>query len=297
MSSQCTNDGAYVLTVTFDLGTDLKIALVQVQNRVQLAMPQMPDAGAAAGRQYQEEDAQHPAGGEPLLARRPLRRALPVELRDAPHPRRADASARRQRRDVPRRAGLQHPRLARSGEAGRAEHDRRRRRLGHPRAEQSDGGGPTRPAAGGGAGRTSSRPSAPWGGSRRPNSSARSSSRPARRSTAPRAGPWSGSATWPGSSSAPSSTTSRACWTESRRSALAIFQTPTANMLDTADGVRRKMERAEAEFSRRTRLPHRLRHDARSSPSRSSKSSKRCATRSSWWPSWCWCSCRTGGRR
>ena len=42
MSSQCTNDGAYVLTVTFELGTDLKIALVQVQNRVQLAMPQMP---------------------------------------------------------------------------------------------------------------------------------------------------------------------------------------------------------------------------------------------------------------
>ncbi len=42
MSSQCTNDGAYTLTVTFDLGTDLKLALVQVQNRVQLAMPQMP---------------------------------------------------------------------------------------------------------------------------------------------------------------------------------------------------------------------------------------------------------------
>ncbi|MGD0518744.1 MAG: efflux RND transporter permease subunit, partial [Thermoguttaceae bacterium] len=42
MSSQCTNDGAYVLTVTFDIGTNLKIALVQVQNRVQLAMPQMP---------------------------------------------------------------------------------------------------------------------------------------------------------------------------------------------------------------------------------------------------------------
>jgi multidrug efflux pump len=43
MSSQCTNDGAYTLTVTFNLGTDLKLALVQVQNRVQLAMPQMPD--------------------------------------------------------------------------------------------------------------------------------------------------------------------------------------------------------------------------------------------------------------
>ncbi len=43
MCSQCTNDGAYTLTVTFQLGTDLKLALVQVQNRVQLAMPQMPD--------------------------------------------------------------------------------------------------------------------------------------------------------------------------------------------------------------------------------------------------------------
>ena len=43
MSSQCTNDGAYTLTVTFKLGTDLKLALVQVQNRVQLAMPQMPN--------------------------------------------------------------------------------------------------------------------------------------------------------------------------------------------------------------------------------------------------------------
>jgi multidrug efflux pump len=42
MSSQCTNDGAYVLTVTFDLGVDLNVAQVMVQNRVQLAMPQLP---------------------------------------------------------------------------------------------------------------------------------------------------------------------------------------------------------------------------------------------------------------
>jgi hydrophobe/amphiphile efflux-1 (HAE1) family protein len=43
MSSQCTNDGAYTLTVTFALGTDLNIAQVLVQNRVQLAMPVIPD--------------------------------------------------------------------------------------------------------------------------------------------------------------------------------------------------------------------------------------------------------------
>jgi len=42
MSSQCTNDGAYNLTVTFDLDTDLDMAQVLVQNRVSLAMPQLP---------------------------------------------------------------------------------------------------------------------------------------------------------------------------------------------------------------------------------------------------------------
>jgi multidrug efflux pump len=42
MSSQCGNDGTYTLTVTFDIGTDLKTALVMVQNRVTLAMPQLP---------------------------------------------------------------------------------------------------------------------------------------------------------------------------------------------------------------------------------------------------------------
>jgi multidrug efflux pump len=42
MSSQCTNDGAYALTITFELGTDLNMAQVLVQNRVALAMPQLP---------------------------------------------------------------------------------------------------------------------------------------------------------------------------------------------------------------------------------------------------------------
>ena len=34
MSSQCTNDGTYTLTVTFKLGVDLNMAQVLVQNRV-----------------------------------------------------------------------------------------------------------------------------------------------------------------------------------------------------------------------------------------------------------------------
>src|SRR5262245_37735114 len=43
MSSQCTNDGSYTLTVTFELGTDLNFAQVLVQNRVALAMAQLPE--------------------------------------------------------------------------------------------------------------------------------------------------------------------------------------------------------------------------------------------------------------
>src|SRR5437764_661432 len=42
MSSQCTNDGSYSLTVTFKLGTDSDVAQVLVQNRVSLALPVIP---------------------------------------------------------------------------------------------------------------------------------------------------------------------------------------------------------------------------------------------------------------
>ena len=43
MSSQCTNDGMYTLTVTFKSGVDLNMAQVLVQNRESLAEPILPD--------------------------------------------------------------------------------------------------------------------------------------------------------------------------------------------------------------------------------------------------------------
>jgi multidrug efflux pump len=43
MSSQSTNDGGYNLTVTFEVGTDLDMAQVLVQNRVNLATPSLPN--------------------------------------------------------------------------------------------------------------------------------------------------------------------------------------------------------------------------------------------------------------
>ena len=43
MSSQCANDGSYSLTVTFHQGVDVNMAQVLVQNRVNLAIPQLPE--------------------------------------------------------------------------------------------------------------------------------------------------------------------------------------------------------------------------------------------------------------
>ncbi len=43
MSSICSNDGSYNLTVTFETGTDLDIAAVLVQNRVSIAMSKLPE--------------------------------------------------------------------------------------------------------------------------------------------------------------------------------------------------------------------------------------------------------------
>src|SRR5262249_1302276 len=43
MSSQSSNDGSYTLDVTFQLGTDINIAQVLVQNRVAIAQPTLPD--------------------------------------------------------------------------------------------------------------------------------------------------------------------------------------------------------------------------------------------------------------
>src|SRR5215471_6497492 len=42
MSSNSGADGSYSLSVTFKVGTDLNTALVMVQNRVTLALPQLP---------------------------------------------------------------------------------------------------------------------------------------------------------------------------------------------------------------------------------------------------------------
>src|SRR5947208_9914301 len=49
MSSQSSNDGSYTLDVTFEVGTDINMAQVLVQNRVAIAAPSLPPVVQAIG--------------------------------------------------------------------------------------------------------------------------------------------------------------------------------------------------------------------------------------------------------
>ena len=147
MSSNSGNDGTYSLTVTFDIGTDLNAAVVKVQNRVALAMPQLPSPGAEPGDHDPQEDAGHPHDREFLFSHETLRRHLPEQLRHHQRPRRAPPSARRVGHHLPGRAGLQHPLLAQAAEDGGLQHHGCGRGQRRTQPEPRLPGGLGRPAA------------------------------------------------------------------------------------------------------------------------------------------------------
>ena len=149
MSSTSANDGNYNLTVTFKHGIDMNLAQVLVQNRVALAMPLLPDVIKATGVTTKKQSPDILHGDRHLLDRRPVRPALPEQLRADPAPARAVAAAGHQRREDVRPARLQHADLARPGQAGDPEHDGRRRGRRDPRAEPPGGRRPDRPVADG----------------------------------------------------------------------------------------------------------------------------------------------------
>ncbi len=93
MSSQCNNDGSYTLTATFKLGVDLDAAQVLVQNRVNQALPTLPDVvkqtGVTVKKQsssillvvnlYSETD---PANGKPYYDQLYLSNFATIQSRD-----------------------------------------------------------------------------------------------------------------------------------------------------------------------------------------------------------------------
>ena len=83
MSSQSTGDGKLTITVTFQIGTDLNVAQMLTQNRVQDALAAAARGRPAPGRAGPEIDTQHPARRPSHLARQLARQSLYLELRDA----------------------------------------------------------------------------------------------------------------------------------------------------------------------------------------------------------------------
>ena len=71
MSSQSNNDGSYTLDVTFELGTDINMAQVLVQNRVAIAQPTLPDVVQDHRRDHQKAFAGYLAGHQRVLRGQP----------------------------------------------------------------------------------------------------------------------------------------------------------------------------------------------------------------------------------
>ena len=90
MSSQSNNDGSYTLDVTFELGTDVNMAQVLVQNRVAIAEPSLPDVVQAIGVTTKKRSPDILLVHQPVLRGQPgdrpavLRPALPEQLRHHP---------------------------------------------------------------------------------------------------------------------------------------------------------------------------------------------------------------------
>jgi len=77
--------------------------------------------------------------------------------------------------------------------------------------------------------------------------------------------------------------------------ALSIYQLPGSNALEVAQRVKDRMRQLRKAYRPASTTPSSTTR-RRSSPSRSARCSRRCATPSSWWRRWCCCSSRSGGR-
>ena len=139
MESPCANDGSYSLAVTFKHGVNLNLAQVLVQNRVNLALPQLPDVLKQTGVTTRKQspdmvmsvniNSPHGRYDQLYLSNYALKYIRDELLR---LPGVSDMF-------ITRPARLRHADLGRSGEAGRAEPHGRRRGQRHSRAKRAGG--------------------------------------------------------------------------------------------------------------------------------------------------------------
>ena len=157
MSSNATADGRFSIAVTFEIGTNLDIAQVQVQNRVGIAQPRLPVRRAQDRRDGHEVLARPDDGRASVFARPVARLPVHLELRDARDQGRAHARRRRRLDHGVRQPRLCDADLARSGPAAIARHDGDRRDAGAAGAEHPGRLRRAEPAAGRQAGRVPGR--------------------------------------------------------------------------------------------------------------------------------------------
>ena len=91
MSSTSASNGVVQIQVTFEIGTNVDNAALNVNNRVKQVEPRLPQEVRRQGVTVEKRLVGVPAGARVLLARRPLRRPVHVELRDAERARPAEA--------------------------------------------------------------------------------------------------------------------------------------------------------------------------------------------------------------
>ena len=295
MSSQSNNDGSYTLDVTFELGTNVNMAQVLVQNRVAIALPTLPDVVKTIGvtvkkrspdillvvSLYSDDD---PETGRPYYDQLYLSNYATIQLKDAAGP----GGGRRRRAD-PRPAGLQHARLAGPGQAAVAQPDGRRRDPGPARAERAGGGRADRPAAG---------PHGPGlpvhaehprpAGRGRAVRRHRPQDRHGRRSHLP-------PGRQPDRAGGPEARTRCRGSTAGRRRAWASSSCPAPTPWTPPTASRPRCASWRPASPRGCSTPSST-TPRRSSASRSTRCSTPCATPSSWSPSSSCCSCRTGRR-
>lgn len=115
MSSTASSSGAYSLTITFAVGTDIDMATVQVQNRVSVAQSSLPEPVIVQGVTVQKQSSNIVMFLTMPGTRLCIRRALPYELRSVESGRPIDTCTRRRGCQCNGSGQLQHARLARSG--------------------------------------------------------------------------------------------------------------------------------------------------------------------------------------
>ena len=147
MASTTSSSGLYTLTVTFAVGTDPDIAQVNVQNRVALATPQLPDAVTRLGVNVRAQQPNFLLITS-VFSPNGTRDGLFLSNYCADQCRQPDLARRRRRLGhADGRAQLFDAHLARSAAHGGARHHRRRRDQRDPAAERAGRRRPDRRAA------------------------------------------------------------------------------------------------------------------------------------------------------